>query len=137
MSSFRQTRIRAPVAVAHGPAEGKQRSARHAVRHGVLARCTVLDNETHENVGHPCSTDRTCFCCGMLEMRNEPNPKNEHLGALPMNEMSVFVRNLMAGELATPGNENRRCETNLVPKADTLHSDHVNRLVKMKSALLL
>ena len=38
------------MALAHGPVEGKQRSARNAMRHAMLARCIVLDNKVRETL---------------------------------------------------------------------------------------
>ena len=42
------------------------------------------------------------------KLRNEPNPGSEH--------------SEMAGNRPPPGIENRRCETNLIPKTDTLEA---------------
>jgi hypothetical protein len=66
---------------------------------------------------------------GKAETRNEPNPISEHSESAP-DELPPprppasaarrnARRNLMAGELANPDNEYRRCETNLIPKTDT------------------
>ena len=92
MSSLRKLEsARASGARSHGPvtAEGKQRSAQNAMRHGPLTRCLVLDNE--ESIGLVLRYDTRLHCMYQrppksllllrkAKLRNEPNPKNGHFG---------------------------------------------------------